>query len=472
MSPHSPTAVRTEHNALGCVTLPADCLWGIHTQQAIDNFPLSDRPVHPELIVAYADVKRAALTTARNLGEWSNAPTKIDSLLQACHEVSAGLLIKAFPLDALQGGAGTSLNMNLNEVITNRALQLIGANPGDYDQIHPIDDTNRFQSTNDTFPTALKLAAIRLIRTLDTALVELQEAFQTAERRFADIVKVGRTQYQDAVLITLGSEMGCYAEAINRDRWRVSKCIERLRVVNLGGTAVGTGCGAPRDYIFRVVDTLRAHTGIGFARAENLMDVTQNCDAFAEVSGLLKTAATNLIKICNDLRLLSSGPDAGLSEIQLPARQVGSSIMPGKINPVIPEAVIQAALQVISHDQMLTTAVSMGSLELNAFMPLIAEALLQSLTLLTRASQILARHCIDGIEAHPSRCHDALMHSTALATALSHRLGYSVVSELIKEGERTQHTLAELVVSHGLLNDTELAALTSAEEVMRLGSRF
>ena len=279
--------------------------------------------------------------------------------------------------------------MNVNEVLANRALQILGEPPGDYARVSPLDDLNLHQSTNDTYPTALRLAAIELLHRLEEQIVALQEAFQAKEQEFAHVVKVGRTQYQDAVLTTLGREMGAYAEALNRDRWRIYKCEERLRVVNLGGTAIGTGFAAPRQYIFRVVDTLRELTSIGFARAENLTEATQNADVFVEVSGILKAHAATLLKICGDLRLLSSGPEAGLGEIRLPRRQAGSSIMPGKVNPVIPEAVSQVALLVFGYDATIATAAGLGSLELNAFLPLIADCLLESL----RCSPAPTRSC-------------------------------------------------------------------------------
>ena len=270
--------------------------------------------------------------------------------------------------------------------------------------LSPLDDINLHQSTNDTYPTALRVAAIYGLRRLEPKIVALQEAFQEKEKQFAHIVKIGRTELQDAVLMTLGREMGAYAEAIGRDRWRVYKCEERLRVVNLGGTAIGTGLGAPRQYIFRVVEHLRNITGLGLARAENLVEATQNADAFVEVSGILRTLASNLLKISNDLRLLSSGPDAGFHEIRLPSRQAGSSIMPGKVNPVIPEAVAQAAIAVMGHDQIVLQAVSAGNLELSQFLPLVADSLLTSLDLLTAACDIFARLCVTGIEAHEEQC--------------------------------------------------------------------
>jgi aspartate ammonia-lyase len=327
---------RLEQDLIGTMRLPQEALYGIHTARAVENFFLAGRPVHPALVAAYADVKLACALTNRALGQWAEDPAKADAIEQACREMAEGRLTHHITVDLLQGGAGTSTNMNVNEVLANRALEILGEPHGNYERVSPLDDINRHQSTNDTFPTALRLAAIRLFRHLEERVVGLQEAFQLQEKRFAHVVKVGRTEMQDAVLTTLGREMGAYAEAFNRDRWRIYKCEERLRVVNLGGTAIGTGLAAPRAFIFRVVDTLREVTGVGLARAENLVEATQNADVFVEVAGILKACATTLFKVSSDLRLLSSGPQAGLGEIRLPERQAGSSIMPGKINPVIP----------------------------------------------------------------------------------------------------------------------------------------
>ncbi len=366
---------RVEKDLLGEKQIPENALWGIHTARAIENFPVSERKIHPELIKAYGEVKLACAQINNQLGFWK-LTEKAEAIEKACFELSQGLLNEHILVDALQGGAGTSTNMNVNEVIANRALQIFGKPPGKYDIISPLDDINLHQSTNDTYPTALKVAAIRLLRKLEQSVLDLQEAFQEKEMEFAHIVKIGRTQLQDAVLTTLGREMSAYAEAFNRDRWRIYKCEERLRVVNLGGTAIGTGLGAPKQFIFRVVDRLRENTNIGLARSENLIDGTQNVDVFVEVSGIIKACATNLFKISNDLRLLSSGPDAGIGEINLPEKQAGSSIMPGKINPVIPEAVAQAAILAMGNDQIIAQSCSSGNLELNQFMPLIAHSLL------------------------------------------------------------------------------------------------
>jgi aspartate ammonia-lyase len=463
------STTRKERDLLGERDVPAAALWGIHTLRATENFPLSGRRVFPGLIHAYGLVKQACARTNRELG--SLPAREAEAIEGAAAELAAGKLDEHILVDALQGGAGTSLNMNVNEVLTNRALAALGHAPGDYAVIDPLDHVNLHQSTNDTYPTALKVAAVASLRVLEKAVVELQEAFQVKERELADVVKVGRTELQDAVLTTLGREMGAYAEAFTRDRWRIYKCEERLRVVNLGGTAIGTGLGAPRAYIFRVVDVLRELSGFGLARAENLVEATQNADAFVEVSGILKACATSLWKICSDLRLLSSGPSAGLAEIRLPPRQAGSSIMPGKVNPVVPEAVTQAAMQVIANDLAITLAVSSGSLELNPFLPLVADTLLGSLDLLTASCRILARECVTGIVANVEQCHAHVHDGTAALTALVERLGHAASNDLSKAVAAGQGTLRELVVRRGLLSADEYDHLTSPGRVNQIGHR-
>jgi aspartate ammonia-lyase len=463
-------AFRIERDFLGEMPVPAETLHGIHTRRALENFPLARRPVHPGLARAYGTVKLACALTNRALGAWADDPAKAGAIERACRELDDGSLAPHIAVDALQGGAGTSTNMNVNEVLANRALQLLGKTDGAYDLVSPLDDLNLHQSTNDTYPTALKLAAIRRLQALEQSVVALQESFQAAEKKFAHVVKVGRTQLQDAVLTTLGREMGAYAEAVNRDRWRIYKCQERLRVVNLGGTAIGTGLAAPRQFIFQAVERLRDLTGIGFARAENLVDATQNADVFAEVSGIVKAHAVSLLKICSDLRLLASGPEAGFGEIRLPARQDGSSIMPGKINPVIPEAVSQAAMRVFGHDAAITLACASGNLELNPFLPLIADSLLDSLDLLERADDIFRRHCVDGIEADEARCRRHVENSTATATALLPALGYERTCEAVKLAQAGGQSLRETVISQGWLTGEEFDDLISPETVCRLGS--
>jgi len=462
--------LRDEHDSLGTRQLPADSLFGIHTLRALENFPLAGRPVDSALLHAFGDVKLACARTNRALGMWDDDPAKADAIERACGELSSGALDHALPTDALQGGAGTSTNMNVNEVLANRALQLLGVPVGDYDRISPHDDINLHQSTNDTYPTALRLAAIRLLHALEAEVVALQESFQQAEKNFAHIVKVGRTEFQDAVLTTMGRTMSSYAEAVNRDRWRIYKCEERMRVVNLGGTAIGTGIGAPRQYIFRVVDELRAITGIGFARAENLVEATQNLDVFVEVSGILKAHAVSLKKIASDLRLMASGPDAGFGELKLPAMQAGSSIMPGKVNPVIPEAVTQAAMRVMGNDAVIAMAASEGSLELNPFVPLIADSLIESLELLRAACHLLRTKCIAGITVDEVRCAQHVANSTASATALVTAIGYDRATEAVSLAKKSGKALREVVLENEWMSADDFDAAITPEAVCRLGS--
>ncbi len=457
---------RTETDSLGSHELPADALHGIHTLRACENFPLAQRRVQAALIHAYGSVKEACLQAAHEQQPW---PASVwEALRAACREMQQGQLDTHVIVDALQGGAGTSTNLNVCEVITNRALVLLGHSPGTYDILDPLEDGNRFQSTNDTYPTALRLAAIRELQALAEALTKLQKSCEQTEQTWAHTVKVGRTQLQDAVLTTMGRTFSAFAEAFARDRWRLYKCEERLRVVNLGGTAIGSGLGAPRTYIFRATEILRSLTGIGFARAENLTDATQNADVFVEVSGMLKACATNLCKICTDLRLLSS---ASFGELTLPARQAGSSIMPGKINPVIPEAVTQAALRAQANDQLIATAASMGNLELNAFLPVLADALLESTGLLTQGTRILESHCIAGIQVNENICQQQIESSTATATALASRIGYHAANALLQQARSRNKTLRELAQSiHGISSEA-FDELLSPETVTRLGDR-
>jgi len=459
---------RTETDLLGTREIPADAMWGIHTARALENFQLSGKVVHPELVKAFGAVKLACFQTNRQLGYFSDTQ-KAEAIERACNEMATGLLTKYIVVDSLQGGAGTSTNMNMNEVIANRALELAGKEKGDYSFISPLNDINLHQSTNDTYPTALKVAAIQMIRQLEQSVLALQEAFQTKEKEFSHVVKIGRTQLQDAVLTTLGREMGAYAEAFNRDRWRFSKCEERLRVVNLGGTAIGSGLGAPRRYIFRVVDNLREISGIGLARAENLIDNTQNADVYVEVSGMLKACAVSILKTSNDLRLMSSGPDAGFAEIILPEKQAGSSIMPGKVNPVIPEAVAQAAMVVMGNDVVIAQAAAGGNLELNQFMPLIAHSLLESIDLLRGATKMLRVHCIQDLKANEEQCRKNVLNSTALITAIIPAIGYVKASEIVKKAKDEQITIRQAILNSGLINEQDLNDLISPEAVCRLG---
>ena len=458
---------REEQDFLGSKNVPQEAYWGINTQRALENFPLSSYKISPYFIKAYSMVKLAAALSIKDLELMDEA--KNNAIIKACEELSEGNLMEQIVVDPMQGGAGTSLNMNINEVIANRALEILGEAKGTYSIIDPLEDVNKFQSTNDTFPTALKIAAIMLLKELEKNIISLQEAFENKEKEFADIVKVGRTQLMDAVLITLGKEFSAYAEAIARDRWRIYKCEERLRVINAGGTAVGTGLLAPRKFIFAFAEKLRDITGIGLARAENLVESTQNWDAIVEVSGILKAHATNLIKIANDLRLLNSGPAAGLSEIKLPPVQVGSTIMPGKINPVIPEAVAQVGIKVLGNDSVINQCAAMGQLELNQFAPLIAFSLLESLELLVNANKIFESNCIKGISANIKNIEKHLASSEATLTALVSKIGYKKASEIAKALETTDSTIKEYVIANNILSEEEFNDLISPEAVLSLG---
>lgn len=419
---------RIEHDGLGDCEVPDAALWGVHTQRALANFRLAGTPVAPELVRAVAVVKKAAAQANAELGYLS--PDIAAAIEAACDEIAAGRHADQFPVDALQGGAGTSTNMNVNEVVAHLAAGRLGDVRGDCARVHPLGHVNLHQSTNDVYPTALRIAAIAGLRTLSARCAELQGAFQRKEQEFAGIVCMGRTEWQDAVPLTLGAEYSAFAEAVARDRWRTFKCEERLRVVNLGGTAVGTGLAAPRRYIFLVVEKLRALTGLGLARAENPVDATANADALVEVSGMLKACACNLIKIARDLRVRHL-----LGEIRLPAVQAGSSIMPGKVNPVILEAVIGAGLRVKALDGLVADAVSSGTLQICEFLPVAAEALLESLRLLTRAAEAFAAH-VAGIGADAAVCRANADRSPTLVTAFLPNLGYERAEALVAEYRR------------------------------------
>ncbi|MDD3313500.1 lyase family protein, partial [Pseudodesulfovibrio sp.] len=362
-----------------------------------------------------------------------------------------------------------STNMNVNEVIAARAAELLGGDRGDRELVHPLRHVNMHQSTNDVYPTALRVAVTVLLADLEEAVSGLQAALQEKEAAFRDVVKVGRTELTDAVPMTLGMAFGAFADAVARDRWRVFKCRERIKRVNLGGTAVGTGLGAPRDYVLAVAGNLAAITGLPVSRSENLVDATQNADVFVEVSGMLKACAANLLKIASDLRLLSSGPSAGLGEIRLPPLQAGSSIMAGKVNPVMPEAVTQAALRVMANDQAVTLAAGLGQLELNHLLPLIAQALPESLDLLTASCRGLADHCVRGIEARPERCREMVEQSKALATVLVPVLGYEAVEELVADARRDGNTIPRQIVAAGIAPPEVADRLFSPRQLCKLG---
>jgi aspartate ammonia-lyase len=427
--------MRIETDGLGELELPDDCLYGIQTERARRNCDLGDKETALPLIYAMGTIKKAAAMSRQKTGAKAAGGREgvFGAIAAACDLVLAGEADDAFVTSALQGGAGTSAHMNVNEVIANLALRLLGEKPGAYHIVHPLDDVNRGQSTNDVYPTALRIAAISLLRELSDHCAALQEALQKKEAAFEDIPKLGRTELMDAAPVTLGNEFAAYAQAVARDRWRLYKAEERLRQVNIGGAAVGLHNADPaaRKYRYAVIEELREITGLGLAVAEYPMDLTQNNDVFVEVSGLLKALAVNLSKIAGDLRLMNSGPLGGLGEISLVPMQAGSSIMPGKVNPVIPEMVIQVAIKVMANDYAISAAASRGEFELNAFSPLIAGSLLESLSLLCRALPIFRETCIEPLQANRERCAALLENSLAFAAAWVPRLGYDKVRALI-----------------------------------------
>jgi aspartate ammonia-lyase len=416
---------RLEHDALGGRPVPADALWGIHTARAMENFPLTGRPVRPPLIRALARVKQACARANAELG-WLT-PDVAAALDAACDDVARGGHGDQFPVDALQGGAGTSLNMNMNEVLANLTLERLGLPRGAYDRVHPIDTVNLHQSTNDVIPTALRVAAIEGARALAEAWARAQGAFQRQERACADILLLGRTEGQPAVPLTLGAALSGAGEALARDRWRAFKAEERLRTVNLGGTAVGTGLTAPRAYIFRAVDRLRELTGLPLSRAENLVDATANADAFVEASGMFDAGAVNLLKIAGDLRAWH-----GAGELCLQPVQAGSSIMPGKVNPVLLEAVMQVALRARANHGLIAEAAARGSLQINEFLPLLADALLETLALLAAAAGRLAV-AAETLAPDAAVCEAHAVRSPALVTALLPDIGYERAGALAAE---------------------------------------
>ncbi len=458
---------RVEKDLLGEKNIPQNAFWGIHSMRSTENFPITNYKINQTFIKSFGYVKLACAQAIKNLG--IRDEKKADAIIKACEELISGNLDDELIVDPLQGGAGTSLNMNVNEVLANKALENLGKNKGEYSIIDPIEDINLYQSTNDTYPSALKIACIFLLRELEKEVISLQESFEKKEKEFSDIVKVARTQLMDAVLVTLGKEFSSYAEAIARDRWRIYKCEERLRVINIGGTAIGTGLSAPRKYIFSVIDKLRDLTGIGLARAENLVECTQNWDAFVEVSGILKAHASNLIKISNDLRLMNSGPKAGFAEITIPPRQAGSSIMPGKINPVILEAAAQAGIKVIGNDTIITQCISMGQLELNQFAPLIAFSMIESIEILINANRMLRLNCIDGIKPNLENLKLQVNNSYATLTALLQKIGYKKASEIAEAVEKGRISIKEYVLQNKILTEEEFNELTSPESILSLG---
>lgn len=458
---------RIEHDLIGDLSIPTEAYYGVHTLRAVENFPISGQRLSdtPDLIVALAAIKEAAARANIDLGLLD--AVRGHAIVQACQEVRAGALHAHFVVDLIQGGAGTSTNMNANEVIANRALELLGHDRGDYAKLHPNEHVNLGQSTNDVYPTALKLASWVGIGRLIAAMGELRVAFAEKATEFSDVLKMGRTQLQDAVPMTLGQEFGTYALMLAEDEARLSEAVQLIREINLGATAIGTGITAHPDYAARVREHLSSIVGVDLVTAPDLVEATQDCGAFVQLSGVLKRMAVKLSKTCNDLRLLSSGPRAGFNEINLPPRQAGSSIMPGKVNPVIPEVVNQVAFEVIGNDVTITMAAEAGQLQLNAFEPIIFYSLTRSIGHLTAACRTLEMNCVRGITANRQRLRDSIEQSIGIVTALNPYIGYRNATEIALEAHRSGRGVYELVLEKRLMSKDRLEAVLRPEMLTR-----
>ena len=462
-APHT----RNEHDLLGDRAVPAVAYYGVHTLRAVENFPISGNPIsiYPDLIHALACIKQAAALANRELGMLD--ATKCDAIVKACEEIRAGRLHDQFVVDVIQGGAGTSTNMNANEVIANRGLEHLGHDRGEYRYLHPNEDVNMSQSTNDVYPTALKLAGYFGIYRLVDAMAILRRAFEAKADEFRDVLKMGRTQLQDAVPMTLGQEFSTYAVMLGEDEERLREAAMLIREINLGATAIGTGINAHPDYAGLVCRLLSEITGVPLITSPNLIEATQDCGAFVQVSGVLKRVAVKLSKTCNDLRLLSSGPRAGLNEINLPAMQAGSSIMPGKVNPVIPEVVNQIAFEVIGNDVTVSFAAEAGQLQLNAFEPIIAHSLFKSVTHLRNGCLTLAERCVKGITANRERLRALVDQSIGIVTALNPYIGYANATQVAQEALATGRSVAELVLEKKLLSRERLEEILQPDVLTR-----
>ena len=445
---------RTETDSIGSREVPENAYYGIQSMRAAENFRMTGLHIHPEMIRSMADVKAAAAVTNYETGALDEEREKV--ILRACAEMKEGRFDSEIIVDPIQGGAGTSLNMNVNEVLANRAIELLGGIKGDYKRVHPNDHINMSQSTNDVFPTAGKIAACRLVQKAEKELRRLHKALEEKSVEFYPVIKMGRTQLQDAVPIRLGQEFASYAAAVGRDIRRMETAAGEMRTVNLGGTAIGTGINATPRYVQRVVHNLEQITGLKLTQSEDMIDGTSNLDPFAAVSGSVKACAVTLSKIASDLRLMSSGPRTGLGEILLPGKQNGSSIMPGKVNPVIPEVVNQAAFQIFGNDVTITLAAESGQLELNAFEPVIFYNLFQAVDLLGHAAATFTDNCICGIQADAARCKAMVENSVGTATALCPYLGYTKAAEIAKKAVRENRNLRELVLEERLMDEEEL----------------
>ena len=445
---------RTEKDSIGTKNVPEDVYYGVQSLRAAENFHITGLNMHPEIINSLAYIKKAAAITNCEAGLLDKKTAQ--AIVKACDEILGGKLHEDFIVDPIQGGAGTSLNMNANEVIANRANEILGGKKGDYSIVNPNDHVNCGQSTNDVIPTAGKMTSLRLLKNLKKELMRLHTALEKKAEEFDGVIKMGRTQLQDAVPIRLGQEFKAYSVAVLRDIRRMDKAMDEMRTLNMGGTAVGTGLNADEAYLRRIVPNLSEISDMELVQAYDLIDSTQNLDPFVAVSGAVKACAVTLSKIANDLRLMSSGPRAGFGEINLPAKQNGSSIMPGKVNPVIPEVVNQVAFNVIGNDVTITMAAEAGQLEVNAFEPIIFYCLFQSIDTLGYAVQTFVDNCVTGITANETRCRYFVENSVGIITAICPYVGYQKAAEIAKEAIKTGESVKKLIIEQGILTEEQM----------------
>ncbi|QNO13632.1 aspartate ammonia-lyase [Alkalicella caledoniensis] len=458
---------RCERDLLGEKELNEEVYYGIQTMRAMENFQITGYPPHKSLILALAHVKKAAAQANFEVGRLNQKTC--DAIVTACDEILAGQFHEFFVVDAIQGGAGTSFNMNANEVIANRAIEILGGKRGDYLLVSPNTHVNMAQSTNDVFPTAIRLASLSLADGVLGALNNLVDALSLKEEEFNGVLKMGRTHLQDAVPIRLGQEFGAYARLIGRDVKRIKHSLDGLLEINMGATAVGTGLNADPEYIETVVQKLKENTGFDLYGAENLVDATQNTDTYVAISANLKICAVNLSKIANDLRLLASGPKCGFNEINLPSMQPGSSIMPGKVNPVMAEVVNQVSFQIIGNDHTICLASEAGQLELNVMEPVLTFNLLQSLDILRNVVTVFAEKCVKGITANVERCQELVQQSIGIVTAINPHVGYETASQVAKEALATGRSVREIVIERGILSEEELNTILNPYEMTKPG---
>ena len=451
------TDYRVEKDSIGVKDIPEEVYYGVQTLRAAENFHITGLNMHPEIINSLAYIKKASAITNCEVGILEKK--KAQAIVQACDEIIEGKFHDDFIVDPIQGGAGTYLNMNANEVIANRAIEILGGKKGDYTIVNPNDDVNCGQSTNDVIPTAGKMTSLHLLQNLKKQLLRLYDALNEKAKEFDHVIKMGRTQMQDAVPIRLGQEFKAYSVAIMRDIHRMDKAMDEMRTLNMGGTAIGTGINADENYLRRIVPNLSEISGMEFIQAFDLIDATQNLDSFVAVSGAVKACAVTLSKMSNDLRLMSSGPRAGFGEINLPAKQNGSSIMPGKVNPVIPEVVNQVAFNIIGNDMTITMAAEAGQLELNAFEPIIFYCMFQSIDTLGYAVETLVDNCIVGITANEERCRQLVENSVGIITAICPHVGYEKTADIAKKAINSNESVRSLILKENIMDEEELSRI-------------